>query len=183
MADKGGNMAISEHPKAPNPFFSLFQNLVKNLPLPKFEAKQRVADRGQEGQGEGEGEVISKKVDVVRFSEKRPIIPPPLKLEAEESDNSSSPTVLWQVCSMLCAHWNPRLVLKFYALFCRVDCWMFYLFGCSENRGKDLTILFSFCFLIFRILGDFETSISLGGIWIRNLTFFGNTRWTLEPCD
>lgn len=99
-------MAISEHPKAPNPFFSLFQNLVKNLPLPKFEAKQRVADRGQEGQGEGEGEgeVISKKVDVVRFSEKRPIIPPPLKLEAEESDNSSSPTVLWQVCSMLCAH-------------------------------------------------------------------------------
>ncbi|KAJ9684758.1 hypothetical protein PVL29_016970 [Vitis rotundifolia] len=117
MADKGGNMAISEHPKAPNPFFSLFQNLVKNLPLPKFEAKQRVADSGQEGQGEGEGEVISsKKVDVVRFSEKRPIIPPPLKLEAEESDNSSSPTVLWQVYALggfiilkwAWARWNER---------------------------------------------------------------------------
>lgn len=108
MADRAGEMAVNEHAQSPNPFVSLFQNLMKVLPLPKFEPKPRVVDSGLEGKGkgEGEGEVISKKVDVVRFSEKAPIIPPPLKLEAEESNSSSSPTVLWQVCSMLCPRRN-----------------------------------------------------------------------------
>ena len=120
MADKAPEMAVTQHPNSPNPFFSFFQNLVKNLPLPlpKFEDKPGVVDGGRKGQGEmeGDGEMVSKKkVDVVRFSEKRPVIPPPLKLEAEEeSESSSSPAVLWQVCSMLFAHRNPSLLLEFY---------------------------------------------------------------------
>lgn len=112
MADKVGEMAVTEHSHAPNPFFSFFQNLVKNLPIPKFEHKEVVVDGGQNGLGEieGEGEMVSKRVDMVRFSDKRPIIPSPLKLEAEESESQSSPTVLWQVCSVLFPHRNPSLV-------------------------------------------------------------------------
>lgn len=72
----------------PNPFVSLLQNF--RIPFPfLFTADQKSDSQGQ-------NPLPSDKTDVVKFADTIPVVPPPLKIETEESAQSSA--VVWQVC-------------------------------------------------------------------------------------
>ncbi|CAM8886249.1 unnamed protein product [Rhodiola kirilowii] len=84
--------------KPPNPFISLLQNFRLPFPLPGAPRSNSEKSR--------EEDTSDKTADVVRFSDPIPAVPPPLKIESEESTQSAA--VVWQVYALggyLLARW------------------------------------------------------------------------------
>ncbi|KAK9283648.1 hypothetical protein L1049_011898 [Liquidambar formosana] len=93
----------TNEPKQPNPIFQHFQNIwlgFQQQLKPKPKADDVVvavaAEEPAIRTALEEKESSEQKPDLVKFGDPRPIVPPPLKLEAEELEQSSSPTVRWQ---------------------------------------------------------------------------------------
>jgi hypothetical protein len=120
MADNTEIESSKEDPKTPKNLFSLFPKFKLEFPFlkpgPKAEVgvKEEVKREIVVGGNEGE-EGMVKKPDVVKFAERKPLAPPPLVVEAEESSaKTSNPVILWQVyiwnsifcsCSVNCVWW------------------------------------------------------------------------------
>ncbi|GLT66750.1 hypothetical protein SLA2020_390990 [Shorea laevis] len=78
-------MSNENNPKALKSLFSFFTK------RPEPEAKVVVAAKEKRTEE-------SKKPEEVKFSDpRRPAVPPPLKLESEESEKTSNRLILWQV--------------------------------------------------------------------------------------
>jgi hypothetical protein len=104
MAENNEISSSKEDPKGPMNLFSLFPKFKLDIPFLKQEPKVEVVVKkevkkeivvvvGDEGK-----EDTNTKPDVVKFSERKPLIPPPLAIEAEESSaKTSNPFILWQV--------------------------------------------------------------------------------------
>ena len=93
-----------ENPKFPKNLFLSFPKLPFNR---KSNVEVVIVKKPNEKQFDDEKK-ISNKPDMVKFSEPRPAIPPPLKLEAEEPGRISNRIILWQVSCL--SHYK--------ALFC-----------------------------------------------------------------
>lgn len=111
MAEKSSSKVICENTENisekqekqqnhPNPLISLFQNFRIFFPSkPQQETKEVDAAAVVVSQEVEDGSTsLKKNPDVVRFSDARPIVPPPMKLESEEYEQITSPAVMWQVC-------------------------------------------------------------------------------------
>lgn len=103
MANNTEIESSKEDPKTPKNLFSLFPKFKLEFPFlkpgPKAEVgvKEEVKREIVVGGNEGE-EGMVKKPDVVKFAERKPLAPPPLVVEAEESSaKTSNPVILWQV--------------------------------------------------------------------------------------
>ncbi|XVF23411.1 hypothetical protein REPUB_Repub13aG0035600 [Reevesia pubescens] len=83
-----------ENPKFPKNLFLFFPKLPFNR---KRSAEVVIEKKSNEKQFADNEKKISNKPDVVKFSEPRPAVPPPLKLEADESGMTSNRIILWQV--------------------------------------------------------------------------------------
>uniref|UniRef100_A0A7N0V5I1 Uncharacterized protein n=1 Tax=Kalanchoe fedtschenkoi TaxID=63787 RepID=A0A7N0V5I1_KALFE len=97
------NSALEQSEKPPNPFVSLLHSLRLPFPIPfpppAKSDPRNPADTPAET-------AVSNKTDVVRFCDPKPAIPPPLKIESEESAQSAA--VVWQVYALggyLLARW------------------------------------------------------------------------------
>ncbi|KAE8038735.1 hypothetical protein FH972_011213 [Carpinus fangiana] len=102
MADNTEIESSKEDPKTPKNLFSLFPKFKLEFPFlkpgpkaevgVKEEVKREIVVVGNEGE-----EGMVKKPDVVKFAERKPLAPPPLVVEAEESSaKTSNPVILWQ---------------------------------------------------------------------------------------
>ena len=105
MAENTEISNSKEDPKGPQNLFSWFPKFKLEIPFlkhggPKVEAGLKEEVKGEVVVGGDEGkEDSTKKPDVVKFAERKPLIPPPLEVEAEESSaRTSNPFILWQVC-------------------------------------------------------------------------------------
>ena len=105
MAENTEISSSKEDPKGPQNLFSLFPKFKLEIPFlkhggPKVEAVVKEEVKGEIVVGGDEGkEDSTKKPDVVKFAERKPLIPPPLAVEVEEpSTKTSNPFILWQVC-------------------------------------------------------------------------------------
>lgn len=108
MAENTEISNSKEDPKGPQNLFSWFPKFKLEIPFlkhggPKVEAGLKEEVKGEVVVGGDEGkEDSTKKPDVVKFAERKPLIPPPLEVEAEESSaKTSNPFILWQVCFYL----------------------------------------------------------------------------------
>ncbi|KAL0007882.1 hypothetical protein SO802_009384 [Lithocarpus litseifolius] len=107
MAENTEISPSKEDPKGPQNLFSLFPKFKLEIPFlkhggPKVEAVVKKEVKGEIVVGGDEGkEDSTKKPDVVKFAERKPLIPPPLAVEAEEtSAKTSNPFILWQVYAL-----------------------------------------------------------------------------------
>ncbi|GMY23161.1 chloroplast outer envelope [Fagus crenata] len=127
MAENNEISSSKEDPKGPMNLFSLFPKFKLDIPFLKQEPKVEVVVKkevkkeivvvvGDEGK-----EDTNTKPDVVKFSERKPLIPPPLAIEAEESSaKTSNPFILWQVYALggvivlkwIWARWQERRAQK-----------------------------------------------------------------------
>lgn len=105
MAENAEISTSKEDPKGPQNLFSFFPKFKLEIPFlkrggPKAEVVVKKEVKGEIVVGGDEGkEDSTKKPDVVKFAERKPLIPPPLAVEAEEtSSKTSNPFILWQVC-------------------------------------------------------------------------------------
>ncbi|XVE68661.1 hypothetical protein DITRI_Ditri09bG0086600 [Diplodiscus trichospermus] len=102
-----------ENPKFPKNLFILFSKLPFNR---KRNVEVVIKKKANEKQIDDETKGSSKAADVVKFSETRPAVPPPLKLEAEETGRTSNQIILWQVYAIggffllkwIWARWKER---------------------------------------------------------------------------
>ncbi|KAG2669353.1 hypothetical protein I3760_14G030700 [Carya illinoinensis] len=122
MAENTQIASSKEDPKAPKNLFSLFPKFKLELPFlkpgPKPEVRVVEEVKGEIVTGGDEGaETTNQKPDVVRFSERRALVPAPLVTEAEESSaKTSNPVILWQVYALggflvlrwIWARWQER---------------------------------------------------------------------------
>lgn len=122
MADdeaKAQSIGISnkeEDFKNPNPFVSIFQNLLHIFPPLKPKTNHASPPSPQQVSAE---ETETYKPEVVTFPDTRQTIPP-LKLEAEELEKNSNPAILWQVYALggfivlrwVWARWKERRTPK-----------------------------------------------------------------------
>lgn len=119
MADdeaKAQSIGISnkeEDFKNPNPFVSIFQNLLHIFPPLKPKTNHASPPSPQQVSAE---ETETYKPEVVTFPDTRQTIPP-LKLEAEELEKNSNPAILWQV-DLLSRRLAPCLVSVFNLMSC-----------------------------------------------------------------
>ncbi|KAK6233870.1 hypothetical protein QUC31_006276 [Theobroma cacao] len=84
-----------ENPKFPGNLFLIFTKLPFSR---KRKAEVLIEKKGNDKPSADEKK--SNKPDVVKLSEPRPAVPPPVKLEAEEPGMTSSRIILWQVSSI-----------------------------------------------------------------------------------
>ncbi|KAA8539212.1 hypothetical protein F0562_025904 [Nyssa sinensis] len=108
--------------KRPNPLFSFLSNLPLFNLLPLNREKENsevvVSEKTTKIVDE-EPEAEETKQVIVKFPDTPPAVPP-LKLEAEESEQETNPVVLWQVYAIggffvlrwLWARWNERRAKK-----------------------------------------------------------------------
>lgn len=99
--------------KNPNPFVSIFQNLLHIFPPLKPKTNHASPPSPQQVSAE---ETETHKPEVVTFPDTRQTIPP-LKLEAEEHEKNSNPAILWQV-DLLSRKLVPCLVSVFNLMSC-----------------------------------------------------------------
>ncbi|EOY18984.1 Uncharacterized protein TCM_043550 [Theobroma cacao] len=100
-----------ENPKFPGNLFLIFTKLPFNR---KRKAEVVIEKKGNDKPSADEKK--SNKPDVVKLSEPRPAVPPPVKLEAEEPGMTSSRIILWQVYAIggffllkwIWARWKER---------------------------------------------------------------------------
>ncbi|KAM4071996.1 hypothetical protein ACJW30_11G101400 [Castanea mollissima] len=107
MAENAEISTSKEDPKGPQNLFSFFPKFKLEIPFlkrggPKAEVVVKKEVKGEIVVGGDEGkEDSTKKPDVVKFAERKPLIPPPLAVEAEEtSSKTSNPFILWQVYAL-----------------------------------------------------------------------------------
>ncbi|XP_022765537.1 uncharacterized protein LOC111310382 isoform X2 [Durio zibethinus] len=101
-----------EKPKFPKSLFLLFPK----LPFNRKRSVEAVIEKKPNEKQLGDEMKKSKKADVVKLSETRPAAPSPLKLEAQQSERNSNPTILWQVYAIggffllkwIWARWKER---------------------------------------------------------------------------
>lgn len=105
MAENTEISNSKEDPKGPQNLFSLFPKFKLEIPFlkhggPKVKVVVKKEVKGEIVVGGDEGkEDSTRKLDVVKFAERKPLIPTPLAIEAEEtSAKTSNPFILWQVC-------------------------------------------------------------------------------------
>lgn len=84
--------------KQENPKFPM--NLFLLLPNP-FNRKRSVEVVIEKNLTDQQQQPPPQQPDVVRLSDPRPAVPPPLKLEAEEAGSTSNQIILWQVSGLI----------------------------------------------------------------------------------
>uniref|UniRef100_A0A7N0TR57 Uncharacterized protein n=1 Tax=Kalanchoe fedtschenkoi TaxID=63787 RepID=A0A7N0TR57_KALFE len=97
------NPAAQQSEKFPNPFISLLHNFRLPFSFPAPAPAQSDAQKPADSGGEA---AAYTKTDAVRFSDPRPAVPPPLKIETEEAAQSA--VVVWQIYALggyLLARW------------------------------------------------------------------------------